>query len=264
MPFRRPSPAMLVALLALFVALGGSSYAALNLPKGSVGAKQLKQNSVTSPKVKRGSLLVSDFRASQRARLRGPRGRRGPQGLQGLQGPQGVPGPAGTPNGYTQAQADALFLSARGATRLTVPPGAWKSIDLFITEEFLSNVAFFSGEDVSGNGFVSLDPAVPAVLAGRRVAVAAATLCYDATSPDGSLEAVELDVFRADPLGAVPVGQAVDDTTRNDAACRRYALPEPVALGDQDFVNFRFQMAWSDEGGGVAIRGAWIELVPAA
>ena len=115
MPFRRPSPAMLVALLALFVALGGSSYAALNLPKGSVGAKQLKQNSVTSPKVKRGSLLVSDFRASQRARLRGPRGRRGSQGLQGLQGPQGVRGPAGTPNGYTQAQADALFLSARGA-----------------------------------------------------------------------------------------------------------------------------------------------------
>jgi hypothetical protein len=38
----RRSPAMLVALLALFVALGGSSYAALQLPRASVGTKQLK------------------------------------------------------------------------------------------------------------------------------------------------------------------------------------------------------------------------------
>ena len=62
----RLSYANVVATLALFVALGGSSYAALNLPKASVGGKQLKKNSVTSPKVKRGSLLVSDFKASQR------------------------------------------------------------------------------------------------------------------------------------------------------------------------------------------------------
>ncbi len=82
----RLSYANVVATLALFVALGGSSYAALNLPKASVGAKQLKKNSVTSPKVKRGSLLVSDFKASQRARLRGPSGPRGAQGIAGSPG----------------------------------------------------------------------------------------------------------------------------------------------------------------------------------
>jgi hypothetical protein len=81
--FRRPSPSMLVALLALFVALGGSSYAALKLPKNSVGPKQLKKNSVTSPKVKRGSLLLSDFKTSQRTSLRGPEGPQGPQGASG-------------------------------------------------------------------------------------------------------------------------------------------------------------------------------------
>ena len=82
----RLSYANVVATLALCVALGGSSYAALNLPKASVGAKQLKKNSVTSPKVKRGSLLVSDFKASQRARLRGPSGPRGAQGIAGSPG----------------------------------------------------------------------------------------------------------------------------------------------------------------------------------
>ena len=54
MSFRKPSPAMLVALLALFAALGGSSDAALKLPKNSVGGRQLKKNRVTSPKVRPG------------------------------------------------------------------------------------------------------------------------------------------------------------------------------------------------------------------
>jgi hypothetical protein len=36
----------LVAYLALFVALGGTSYAAINLPAGSVGARQIKNKSI--------------------------------------------------------------------------------------------------------------------------------------------------------------------------------------------------------------------------
>jgi hypothetical protein len=87
--------ANLTALLALFVALSGSSYAALALPKASVGAKQLKKNSVTSPKVKPGSLLTSDFKASQRASLRGPQGLQGPKGDNGDKGDKGDKGEAG-------------------------------------------------------------------------------------------------------------------------------------------------------------------------
>jgi hypothetical protein len=87
--------ANLTALLALFVALGGTSYAALQLPKNSVGNKQLKKNSVTSTKVKPGSLLTSDFKSSQRSDLRGPRGAEGPPGAQGPAGPAGPRGFAG-------------------------------------------------------------------------------------------------------------------------------------------------------------------------
>ncbi|HEY2355674.1 MAG TPA: hypothetical protein VGH79_12330 [Gaiellaceae bacterium] len=47
-----PSPAMVIALVALFVALGGTSYAAITaLPKNSVGAKQLKDGAVTAAKI---------------------------------------------------------------------------------------------------------------------------------------------------------------------------------------------------------------------
>jgi hypothetical protein len=96
MRLRKPSSSMLVALLALFVALGGSSYAALQLPRGSVGTKQLKKGAVTSQKVRNNSLFVRDFRMSQRSQLRGPEGPHGPQGPAGPVGPQGpATGPAG-------------------------------------------------------------------------------------------------------------------------------------------------------------------------
>ena len=56
----RPSPALVVACIALAVALGGTSYAAIQLPAKSVGAKQLKKNAITSPKVKNNSLTGAD------------------------------------------------------------------------------------------------------------------------------------------------------------------------------------------------------------
>lgn len=52
----RPSPALIVAVLALIVALAGTSYAALSLPKNSVGSKQLKKNSVTTAKIKKNAV----------------------------------------------------------------------------------------------------------------------------------------------------------------------------------------------------------------
>lgn len=45
---RMPSPALVVSVLALIIALGGTSYAALKLPKNSVGTKQLRNGAVTS------------------------------------------------------------------------------------------------------------------------------------------------------------------------------------------------------------------------
>ncbi len=88
----RLSYANVIATVALFLALGGSSYAALNLPKASVGPKQLQKNSVTSKKVKPGSLLKSDLKKSAVESLRGAQGPQGPQGLQGTQGAAGAPG----------------------------------------------------------------------------------------------------------------------------------------------------------------------------
>ena len=48
----RPSPAMVIALLALFIAMAGTGYAATQLPANSVGPKQLKKNAVERVKIK--------------------------------------------------------------------------------------------------------------------------------------------------------------------------------------------------------------------
>jgi hypothetical protein len=45
-----------LALIALFVALGGTSYAAVQLPAGSVGTKQLRKNAVTAKKIRNGAV----------------------------------------------------------------------------------------------------------------------------------------------------------------------------------------------------------------
>ncbi|MFZ0040769.1 MAG: hypothetical protein WAK93_05640, partial [Solirubrobacteraceae bacterium] len=45
-----------IAYLALFVALGGTSYAAVNLPAGSVGSRQLRRGAVTNKKLANGSV----------------------------------------------------------------------------------------------------------------------------------------------------------------------------------------------------------------
>lgn len=92
---RALSPSLIISVIALIVALSGTSYAISKLPRNSVGTAQLKKNAVTSAKVKNGSLLAADFMAGQLPA--GEKGDAGPQGMAGEDGEKGATGPAGTP-----------------------------------------------------------------------------------------------------------------------------------------------------------------------
>jgi hypothetical protein len=77
-----------VAMLALFIALGGGAYAAMKIKPNSVGTKQLKDNAVTGDKVKDGSLLSADFGKGQLpAGQKGEQGPPGPVSLVIVRGP---------------------------------------------------------------------------------------------------------------------------------------------------------------------------------
>ena len=114
----------MVAVIALIVAMSGTSYAVSQLPRNSVGAKQLKRNAVsavkikknavtaakiknnavTSAKIKDGTIAASDLSAQARAELQGATGATGATGPQGATGAQGPAGPsASTSAGSTTA-----------------------------------------------------------------------------------------------------------------------------------------------------------------
>lgn len=118
-PVRRHlSFANIASLTALVVALGGTSYAAISIPKNSIGGAQIKKgavansdlrsDAVTAPKVKDGSLVRADFAAGELpAGPRGLTGEPGPKGDQGLQGIQGLVGTTGPATvQHAQAAAD--------------------------------------------------------------------------------------------------------------------------------------------------------------
>ena len=67
---RIPSPAMIVACVALFVAMGGTSYAAVTLAANSVGAKQIKNSAVTAAKIKNGAVTTAKVGKLPGARVR--------------------------------------------------------------------------------------------------------------------------------------------------------------------------------------------------
>jgi hypothetical protein len=95
---RRFSYANVMATVAVFIALGGTSYAVATLPRNSVGAKQIRSNAVGKSEVRtgaigssdlhNGSVSLRDLSSKTRAALRGRRG---------ATGPAGPPGPGAVP-----------------------------------------------------------------------------------------------------------------------------------------------------------------------
>ena len=115
---RWPSPALIVACLALLVALTGTGYAAFKLPRNSVGTIHLKKDAVTSAKVRDGTLLAADFAPDQI-----PPGEPGPQGATGEKGAPGLPGPAGLTGLQRVSQVSATDSPFEKSVTVSCPAG---------------------------------------------------------------------------------------------------------------------------------------------
>ena len=96
----RLSYANVTATLALFLALGGTSYAVVLLPRDSVGRAQIRSravgsaelggNAVSSRAIRDRAILLRDISPSARAALQGAVGATGPIGPKGDPGPPGI------------------------------------------------------------------------------------------------------------------------------------------------------------------------------
>jgi len=102
---------MVVALLALAIALGGTSYAAVTLPRNSVGPRQIRAGAVRSSEIKNRSIALTDLSVRARRALRGQRG------------PVGPPGPAGGTTAGTGAAAGSAVALTYASSVGTVGAG---------------------------------------------------------------------------------------------------------------------------------------------
>jgi hypothetical protein len=119
-----------VGYLALFAALGGTSYAAVRLTPGSVTSRALARGAVTHTKLATnsvdarniisGTLTRGDFAPGTLAALT--------NGSKGAAGGKGAAGPAG-PAGSAGADGSAAIVArARGTAAITAPHGATTSV----------------------------------------------------------------------------------------------------------------------------------------
>jgi hypothetical protein len=110
----RPSPALIVASIALLAALGGTGIAAVaNVPDNSVGTSKIKNNAVTAPKIASNAVTSAKIASNAVTNAKIANGTIQPADLSAAAktaGPQGPPGPAG-PSGPAGASAAAAWAS---------------------------------------------------------------------------------------------------------------------------------------------------------
>jgi hypothetical protein len=174
---RRPSPALVVATIALIASMSGTSWAVAQLPRNSVGTQQVKNNAVTMQKIAANAVTTAKIRNSAitTAKIRdgavtaaklapgvqtqGPKGDTGPQGAPGskgdagatgAQGPAGPAGPAGPPGPSVSAAAS---YNPAGSMTLT---GTYQPVVM------LSN----SGSNYASSGTIAVEESSNLVIAG--------------------------------------------------------------------------------------------------
>jgi|1185.fasta_scaffold357496_1 hypothetical protein len=145
---------MIVAVVALIVAMGGTSYAAITLPRNSVGPRQIRAGAVGSSELRDRSLGVRDLSRRARAALRGP---------------QGPPGPAGPPG-------SAAAGGAGGSGTVTVKTAAGSVGAAPVDQEVLATATATCdpGQRVVSGGASTGDPAIASIHASFPAATGSA------------------------------------------------------------------------------------------
>jgi hypothetical protein len=189
--------ANVTATLALVVALGGTSYAAIKLPANSVTSKTVKDRSLLSKDFKRGQLPA------------GKAGPAGPAGPQGAQGAQGFTGPAGVGPAFYRATETGPGITAgqdQVLDTIALPGGG----NWVVTAKFIANnttaadsnldCRLMIGDGVRDNlGPGGTDFGIggsPHTLTGAGAGTSTQIVCNTAAA-SGSYEAISITALRA-------------------------------------------------------------------
>jgi hypothetical protein len=183
-----------IACVALAVSLGGIGYAAVTLPRNSVGQAQLKPNAVVSSKVKNGALQRRDFAKGQL--------------------------PPGTEKGLILVSVPSNTWVVEGFG--TATPTYFADVTRF-TQASAGDVAFGAGVPTP----LALYGKRMRVL-GAEICyeASAANVTLDAV--------VITVVRQPSSAPSTTPAELIDNTDRHDAACRVYTLSSPATLTEND------------------------------
>ncbi len=235
-----------IALLALFVALSGTTYAAANvvLPKNSVGTKQLKKNAVTSVKIKNNQVTGADVKESSLGKV---------PSASNADHASSADSATNATNAASAANAGKLggvdassYVQNAGSIFVSTGSSNWVTVGSAdpISWTFTVNATWATA---SGATTVNLTahPSLPTALYGKNLAVTGATLCYSA-SANAKISAVSIyqNRYSNSGIGAANL-VATDPTDRTDAACRTYPLTTPVTLSSLDDIGLAIQVVYS-------------------
>jgi hypothetical protein len=221
-----------MATLAVFIALGGTSYAAVTLDRNSVKSKHIgkgqvkradiARSAVTTKQVRDGSLRASDFRAGELGTgvsgstgpggtvgPAGPAGAAGPAGSAGPQGTAGLPGPAG-PSGvvkildFDASWSPASLPGNQGNSIVTPLPCRTTSYKAAAGEVAVIDVSATASPSAADNNLLYINAMVSensGAFTRRNTAHAAGSLSIGTTHPTvtvrESLEAGKWYIFAA-------------------------------------------------------------------
>lgn len=104
---KRPSPALVIACVALFASLGGTGYAATQIHSGGVAASKKAVKALTKNDVNK---LIASYVKAHHIGATGPQGPQGPAGGTGLEGKIGPKGPDASPL-YEEITGEAPYKS---------------------------------------------------------------------------------------------------------------------------------------------------------
>ncbi len=220
----------MVATLALVVALGGTSYAAVQ-----VTGKDVKNNSLSGKDVKNNSLTGKDVKERSV--------------------------PLDRLSGSLPTQLDpGLFVPSAGLYTVSVGPGAWEAAGTLL--ERIGTAGRWRSTTASDTAAVLLDPALQTTIAGRPMRLRAVTACWDATlNPDILITAVFVTALQQDANGDLT--NAVEEADENDhteKTCKRYEFATPVILASTSRVSLHMSVGWNASGAQISLGGATFEL----
>lgn len=227
--------ANVMSLIAVFVALGGTTYAAVTLPKNSVGAAQIKKNAVRAAEIKRNGVGASEVKggAVGASEIR----TNAVQGGDILDGGVGGADIADNAVGGSEIGDGQVGSSEVTDDSLTATDILGSSLDSEVAPDFFARVAADGTPQPNVDGF---PPQVKGIVAANIVkgegGAATGTYCFDLPARPASA-VVSLDNADAgtnvDQIASVAIDRGEDlgdcPATHNDARVR--ILDTDIAAG---------------------------------